>query len=313
MERQLTIFSLPLLLLTGLLLTSGTARFDLCSTYCTCGNHTLNCENGYTMDSLSLRLLPSNLSSIRVHNFVIRRISTQHFKQFTRLKYLEVTDCRTILVDGDSFRQLLLLERINLQHNHIANLSSDLFTTLPNLTYLHLGYNLIERLPESLFQNSTQLETLLLTNNRLRLLPVRIFDSLVNLKHLDLSHNEISHILPRTFSFISLVRYIDLSDNLLVTIHPDLFESNNITVETKLSVSANPFNCNCGLAWLQDALAGAVPHLEMINSSSVVCAKPRIYHGRKLDGEVELEHLNCTAPTVKVDVKSGHMFHNNKV
>lgn len=288
------------------------ARVSSCPAYCTCANSTLRCNNGYFLDTITLRLLPTNFTTVEVDNFVIRKLTSYHFRWFTELRHLTIMDSRIGVIDEDSLSQLPQLESVDLQSNHIANLSAGLFTSQRNLTSLYLGNNLIEHLPETIFQHNTLLHTLVLSSNRLRLLPSKVFDGLSNLVHLDLSHNEISYVLPRTFSFLSVVRYIDLSDNLLVTIHPDLFDSNNVTLETKLSVSANPFECNCGLVWLREALLGRIGHLEVLDSSEVVCANPRKYHGRRLDSGVELEHLNCTSPTVEMTVFTNHI-HNTKV
>ena len=289
-----------------------TSKVSICPTYCTCTNNLLNCENGYTVNSRWFNTLPKNFSNIRFHNFVLRELTAQHFQWFEQLNTITITDSRMRSLDEYSFAKLPLLTTIDLQNNHLSEIPSHTFANQRNLTSLSLSHNIIERLPEQLFTNTTRLHTLRISHNRIRLLPSKLFDGLTNLVHLDLSHNEISYILPRTFSFISVVRYIDLSDNLLVTLHEDLFDSNNITVDTKLSVVANPLDCNCGLIWLQEAIKGKFNHLEMLNASDIVCANPRIYVGQKLS-DVPLEHLNCTRPTANVRDASDNLYHGNKV
>lgn len=264
------------------------------------------------MDWASLRLLNPDITSLYINNFVIREISSKHFKWFKNLKQLSVIESRIRSIDENAFAELHALEKVDLSHNHLTELPDAIFSYQKNLAVLNLAGNLIEHLPATLLVNTTRIETLSLRDNRLRLLPHTLFDTLTQLQHLDLSHNELTYILPRTFNFISKVRYIDLNDNLLVTLNEDLFDSNNITVLTKLSVANNPLECNCGMKWLREATLGDYPHIELVNATQIVCANPFIYHGDHI-GTVPLEQLNCTEPTAVIKQSDGHHFHRNKV
>ncbi|XP_067945821.1 leucine-rich repeat and fibronectin type-III domain-containing protein 4-like [Watersipora subatra] len=288
------------------------AEVNICSTYCLCKNTVVSCKDGYVLDHDALHLMPNNLTSITIENFVIKHLSGQRFQRFASLKQLVITNSRLRKIDEPSFHRLSLLEEIDLSNNHISELPVKLFLSQKNLTELFLSHNLLETLPEKLFESNPHLHTLEIRHNLLRLIPPKIFEGLPNLQHLDLSHNEISYILPRTFSDISVVRYIDLSNNLLVTLHEDLFASNNMSVETRLSVIANPLDCNCGLVWLRDAVKGTFAHLELLNATHVVCANPRKFHDRKLR-DIPLEHLNCTPPTAIVVDKSKNHIHKSQV
>lgn len=284
----------------------------ICPAYCTCEEKSLICLEGYVMDSTSLRLVDPETTNIHIDNFVIRDITPEHFKWFKNVRNISLTNSRVRSVDDSAFADLKYLEIIDLSHNHLTEIPEGIFDELENLMELNLAGNLIEHLPPGLLTNTTKLSSLTLHNNRLRLLPPDIFDKLAQLEHLDLSHNELTYILPRTFNFISVIRYIDLNDNLLVTLHQDLFDSNNVTLLTKLSVANNPLECNCGMVWLREAAIGNIPHIQLVNATGVVCNNPRIYHGERI-ATVPLEQLNCTTPNASIVQSSFQLFHKNEV
>ena len=284
----------------------------ICPAYCNCETKSMICRDGYVMDSTSLRLVDPKITNLLIDNFVIRDITPDHFRWFKDLKNLTVVNSRVNSVDQHSFTDLKYLELVDLSHNHLIDIPEKIFEQQASLTDLSLAGNLIEHLPEGLLANTTKLNSLILRNNRLRLLPPTLFDQLTQLEHLDLSHNELTYILPRTFNFISVIRFIDLNDNLLVTLHEDLFDGNNVTLLTRLSVANNPLECNCGMKWLREAVLERIPHVELVNASAVICNNPRIYHGKPLSS-VPLEQLNCTIPEANIIQNSFQLFHRNKV
>lgn len=284
----------------------------LCPSYCKCTNEALDCSNGYRLNSSSLQTVPDTVVNISINNFIVRKLTESHFKKFSNLTSLMLTDCRIAIIAENSFNILPYLEVLNIHHNDLEEIPSHLFSNLTHLTTLNLGHNLISHLPETIFWNTTDVETLILSHNRLQLLPSGIFKKLYKLKHLDLSNNEISHILPSTFNYISHVRFINLESNLMVTIHEDLFDSNNKTVLTNLSLANNPLNCNCGALWLKTAILNELEHIKIQDSNSIRCHYPDGYHQQKLL-DVPLGQLNCTSPTVSIVDASKDHLHANQV
>jgi len=249
-----------------------------CPQYCNCTATVLQCQGGYELDDVDLRLIPRTVHKITISDFSIRELGYNHFRWFaSTLQFLAVTKSRTRTITGQALVGLTQLTTLNLNDNHIAEIPSNLFTDLSKLETLDLSQNLIDHINSDAFQNLTSsLRWLSLRHNRIRLLQPELFDSLTHLEHLDLSQNELAYILPRTFASLSRVRFIDISDNLLVTIHEDLFKSVNETTLTHLAVQRNPLECNCGLVWLREAQLGKNPSIKLVNSSQVLLQFPHI-------------------------------------
>lgn len=303
------VFLLPCILCT----VSTEFRSARCPYHCVCSDVSLNCTNGFEIDGSTLRLVSTDIEIIIFSDFVIRELSSNLFQPFSQLRSLTFIESRVRDISPNAFTGLAALNYLSLSRNHIVELPETVFSDLQTVFEIDLSGNLLEYLPEMLFSNQTSsLRTLNLSRNRIRMLSPNLFNSLTHLEHLDLSSNELSHILPRTFSFLSRVRYIILNDNLIVTVKKDLFDSNNQTIHTTVSMLRNPLECNCGLVWLREVLLGQVDQIEVEDGNSVLCSSPHIYHNQPLN-DVPLEELNCTSPTASIMQSQGLHFYGNEV
>ncbi|XP_037915556.1 protein slit isoform X1 [Hermetia illucens] len=116
-----------------------------------------------------------------------------------------------------------------LNDNELGRIKSDgLFGRLPNLIKLDLRRNHITGIEPNAFEGASKIQDLLLSENKIQEVHNKMFLGLHHLKSLSLYDNSISCVMPGSFDFL--------------------------TVLHTLNLAANPFNCNCHLAWFSDWL-----------------------------------------------------------
>ncbi|KAM4809921.1 leucine-rich repeat-containing protein 19 [Rhinophrynus dorsalis] len=141
----------------------------------------------------------------------------------------------------------------------------------PNLTELHITNNKITTLEDNLFSGLSELELLDLRNNSIMTVQPLSFGSLVNLKKLDLSYNQISQF-PSNISLPSGLKALNLQNNSLTNL--EIRHALNISDHIiHVTLSGNPWNCNCSLAPLSHWLNGLTVLLE--NFEMTFCATPK--------------------------------------
>lgn len=96
-------------------------------------------------------------------------------------------------------RFLPALERIDLSHNRIVNISNGAFERQRRLLHLRLDMNKIEYLTKKTLLGLTELKSLSLKHNRIVELPNDLFTFSPSIHSLDLGHNKIVSISPFAF------------------------------------------------------------------------------------------------------------------
>jgi Leucine-rich repeat (LRR) protein len=98
-------------------------------------------------------------------------------------------------IDADTFKMLLNLNTIKLDHNQLnGELSQHLFTDLFNLQELSLSYNNLTSIHANAFKCLTNLTKIYLNNNKLIKLESRVFMDTIKLQDIQLNHNKIMSI-----------------------------------------------------------------------------------------------------------------------
>uniref|UniRef100_A0A4W3I7E6 Slit homolog 1 protein n=1 Tax=Callorhinchus milii TaxID=7868 RepID=A0A4W3I7E6_CALMI len=142
-------------------------------------------------------------------------------------------------------------ERLN--NNEFTVLeATGIFKKLPQLRKINLSNNKITDIEEGVFEGATGVNEVLLTGNRLETVHLKMFKGLDSLKTLMLRSNKISCVSNDTFTGLSSVRLLSLYDNQITTVSPGAFDT--LHSLSTLNLLANPFNCNCHLAWLGEWL-----------------------------------------------------------
>uniref|UniRef100_A0A672V236 Slit homolog 2 protein n=1 Tax=Strigops habroptila TaxID=2489341 RepID=A0A672V236_STRHB len=142
---------------------------------------------------------------------------------------------------------------LRLNNNEFSVLeATGIFKKLPQLRKINLSNNKITDIEEGAFDGASGVNELLLTSNRLESVRHKMFKGLESLKTLMLRSNRVSCVGNDSFTGLSSVRLLSLYDNQITTVAPGSFDT--LHSLSTLNLLANPFNCNCHLAWLGDWL-----------------------------------------------------------
>uniref|UniRef100_A0A670ZEN6 Slit guidance ligand 2 n=1 Tax=Pseudonaja textilis TaxID=8673 RepID=A0A670ZEN6_PSETE len=142
---------------------------------------------------------------------------------------------------------------LRLNNNEFTVLeATGIFKKLPQLRKINLSNNKITDIEEGVFEGAAGVNELLLTSNRLENVRHKMLKGLESLKTLMLRSNQISCVSNDSFTGLSSVRLLSLYDNQITTVAPGAFDT--LHSLSTLNLLANPFNCNCHLAWLGEWL-----------------------------------------------------------
>uniref|UniRef100_A0A5F8GF80 Slit homolog 1 protein n=1 Tax=Monodelphis domestica TaxID=13616 RepID=A0A5F8GF80_MONDO len=152
--------------------------------------------------------------------------------------------CESIVVECSNRR---------LNNNEISILeATGIFKKLPHLKKINLSNNKVAEIEDGAFEGAASVSELHLTVNQLESIRSGMFRGLDGLRTLMLRNNRISCIHNDSFTGLRNVRLLSLYDNQISTISPGAFDT--LQSLSTLNLLANPFNCNCQLAWLGDWL-----------------------------------------------------------
>ncbi|XP_049328211.1 slit homolog 2 protein isoform X2 [Astyanax mexicanus] len=142
---------------------------------------------------------------------------------------------------------------LRLNNNEFSVLeATGIFKKLPQLRKINLSSNRISDIEEGTFEGAAGVNELILTSNRLENVHHSMLKGLTGLRTLMLRSNKISCVSNSSFTGLSSVRLLSLYDNLITSIAPGAFDT--LHSLSTLNLLANPFNCNCHLAWLGEWL-----------------------------------------------------------
>uniref|UniRef100_A0AAR2JNH3 Slit homolog 2 (Drosophila) n=1 Tax=Pygocentrus nattereri TaxID=42514 RepID=A0AAR2JNH3_PYGNA len=142
---------------------------------------------------------------------------------------------------------------LRLNNNEFTVLeATGIFKKLPQLRKINLSSNKISDIEEGTFEGAAGVNELVLTSNRLENIHYGMLKGLTGLRTLMLRSNKISCVSNSSFTGLSSVRLLSLYDNLITSIAPGAFDT--LHSLSTLNLLANPFNCNCHLAWLGEWL-----------------------------------------------------------
>uniref|UniRef100_A0A8C0F402 Slit guidance ligand 1 n=1 Tax=Bubo bubo TaxID=30461 RepID=A0A8C0F402_BUBBB len=168
--------------------------------------------------------------------------------------------CESNVVECSNLKLTKIPERIpqstaelRLNNNEISVLeATGIFKKLPHLKKINLSNNKVSEIEDGAFEGASSVSELHLTVNQLESVRSGMFRGLDGLRTLMLRNNRISCIHNDSFTGLRNVRLLSLYDNQISTITPGAFDT--LQSLSTLNLLANPFNCNCQLAWLGDWL-----------------------------------------------------------
>lgn len=208
------------------------------------------------ISNLTARMLEpcSDLTELDFGENEISQISAPLFKKVAPLRVLRLEINRLAQINN-LFKNLPMLEFINLSRNRISTLTCTDFANLTRLNTLYLYSNRISTLPFCVFNGLNSLELLKLGSNKLLRIGNALKD-LPSLKVLELQFNKLSTIYRKTFRGLSALQTLHLGDNQISEIEAEAFDglqnltelilfSNRITEKT--IQDPRIFSCTPGL------------------------------------------------------------------
>uniref|UniRef100_A0A667WW86 Slit homolog 2 (Drosophila) n=1 Tax=Myripristis murdjan TaxID=586833 RepID=A0A667WW86_9TELE len=194
----------------------------------------------------------------RLANKRIGQIKSKKFRCSAREQYfIPGTEDYRSKLGGDCFADLACPEKCRCEGTTV-DCSNQKLTKIPDhipqYTCLchNLSNNRITDIEEGTFEGASGVNELILTSNRLENIHHRMLKGLSGLRTLMLRSNRISCVSNSSFVGLSSVRLLSLYDNQITSMNPGAFDT--LHSLSTLNLLANPFNCNCHLAWLGDWL-----------------------------------------------------------
>ncbi|XP_008937014.1 PREDICTED: CD180 antigen, partial [Merops nubicus] len=178
------------------------------------------------------------------------------------------------------FRNLHLLQVLNLSFSHINTSIQHLFQGLENLMLLDLSQNNFESgiMPkDKLFQQLSNLEVLILSSCELTVIGDQAFQSLKKLRHVDLSHNKLTAISIDAFSNLKSI-YLNFAHNRIRIVPHDKLAS--LAGHCIINLSYNPLDCTCSniglISWYKQNLN------KIEDPEGTTCSEPKSRAGAQL-------------------------------
>uniref|UniRef100_A0A8U8ANS9 Uncharacterized protein n=1 Tax=Geospiza parvula TaxID=87175 RepID=A0A8U8ANS9_GEOPR len=232
-------------------------------------------------------------------NAISQTLNGSEFSYLSGLKYLDFSNNRVDLLYQTAFKELKLLEILDLSNNQhyfmaegVTQFQSlrilefrgnrlDALWNLTSLEELDISFNSLSFLPHSVFEEMPpSLKILNLTNNRLKSFIWGNLPSLKNLVTLDLSNNLLTNV-PRELS------------NCSSSLQELIFPENVINNLKMLLLHGNPFKCNCEAVWFVWWINRTQVTIPLL-ATDVTCAGPGAHKGRSV---VFLDLYTCELDT----------------
>uniref|UniRef100_A0A8C7MI57 Slit homolog 2 (Drosophila) n=1 Tax=Oncorhynchus kisutch TaxID=8019 RepID=A0A8C7MI57_ONCKI len=228
-----------------------------CPDSCTCSNNIVDCR-GKSLTEIPDNL-PETITEIRLEQNSIKAIPAGAFSPYKKLR---TEDYRSKL-GGDCFADLACPEKCRCEGTTV-DCSNQKLTKIPEhipqyTQELRLNNNEFSVLEATgFFKRLPQLKKI---NRRISLssrlcslisLSLSLVLLSLSLSLLMLRSNRIRCVSNSSFVGLSSVRLLSLYDNLITSMTPGAFDT--LHALSTLNLLANPFNCNCHLAWLGDWL-----------------------------------------------------------
>ncbi|XP_030853178.1 slit homolog 1 protein-like [Strongylocentrotus purpuratus] len=152
------------------------------------------------------------------------------------------------------FRQLSVLQELNLEYCAITNLHPLVFSGLESLQKLSLEGNNIQHIHDDALSGLGQINSINFKGNQIEYLGELMFSNKWKVTNLSLADNKLTHLNRRTFK--------------------PIFSSISL-----LDISMNPIDCNCDLKWLIDWINK--PIRTLIDKDKTICSSESLERFRE--------------------------------
>lgn len=173
------------------------------------------------------------LEHLSLKNNTLKALPTIIFT-IENLRYLNLADNQIHEINGHYFRNLMIIEKVDISYNQITSIPTEKIT-YTKCNSLSIKGNRLQQFPTAVSDVCT-LEKLDLSENKINLIKDDAFDLLEDLIELDLSFNELTY-LPTSIGKLKKLKRLNLSGNKIKTL-PKEFE--NLTSLEFLDFDGNP-------------------------------------------------------------------------
>ncbi|EFO26857.2 leucine Rich Repeat family protein [Loa loa] len=222
------------------------------------------------------------------------------FKELLNLRQIHLNHNKISRIETLAFSSNRRLQLISLQCNQITAMSRNSFDSLDELVVLNLANNAIKKIERVMLDGMRNLQQLNLRNNSLSVLENSTFTSVSQITTLDLAHNGIHTIEKDVFTPLKDIFWLDLSSNLIKAIEKDTFKEKIANI----LLNDNPLHCDEKLDWLVNYLVANQVRTFLPYQTEVLCAGPEKYAGVRLK-ELMIVKANETMS------KARHAFYAN--
>ncbi|XP_013805005.1 leucine-rich repeat-containing protein 66 [Apteryx mantelli] len=205
-------------------------------------------------EDISQTVITADLSYNNIKTF----LCTDGRNKKWMLKHLNLSNNMISELSFTTFRNLPVLETLNLNGNAINTLTLDIPTPahtsekyreayhlLPALKVLSVERNNLNTIPRGLGMLQS-LQTVHLSSNDILQIYLNDFQNCSQLKNIYLQDNKITKIHPEAFKDLNKLQVVDLRGNALTTLLPQILINLNI-FQLGVNSSNNPRICNCRL------------------------------------------------------------------
>ncbi|NXA32326.1 CD180 protein, partial [Eudromia elegans] len=226
----------------------------------------------------------SGLSSLRHLNLSYNsklHVGDELFRDGANLEVLDLAFTKLhISTSQGPFRNLHLLQVLNLSSSQVNSSLPHLFQGLEKLVVLDFSRNIFESgiMPRStLLQQLTNLEVLILASCELTAIDGQAFRFLRKLRYVDLSHNKITTFGAGAFAHLHSI-YLNFAHNGIQTIPRDKLVS--LPGHSIINLSYNPLECSCStiglITWYKENLG------KIEDPEETTCSEPKSLAGAQL-------------------------------
>ncbi|XP_028028363.1 leucine-rich repeat-containing protein 24-like [Bombyx mandarina] len=161
---------------------------------------------------------------------------------------------------------MINLQKVNLSSTCLRTLHSNAFNHLRILIELDLSQNELSQLSPDLFKATERLRVLILNDNPLTTLVAEQFPPLRYLKKLEISRCKLRSVSSFAFTNLRALESVNIQQNYLTHLHQSTF---NLPLMNTLSLSDNPWHCDCGLREFHDWFVSS-----NLGNEEVLCLGP---------------------------------------
>ncbi|XP_066297670.1 chondroadherin-like isoform X1 [Branchiostoma lanceolatum] len=225
-----------------------------------------------------------SLEELHLDDNQIATVTGSPFSGLERVRDLKLNANRMVNLPTTVFQGLATLQKLYLHDNFVTSIPSQAIRSLDTLIELHLNNNDIMNVGNDSFVGLTSVLNISLSGqpNLVEVEAYALRGVNRNLERLEIRDcPKLTTLHEETFrDFVQLQR-LDLSNNNISRLPKAALE--NLNRLALVTLSGNPWICDCRLSWLRDWMDEPVMNPDLLDVNNVVCAAPPKLRDQQLE------------------------------